>query len=80
MKGGGYSHEIRGLVLTAKKPQKLRFRLKPSLRHNIVAATRLYDSRIFKVLANRRDVPYQVSPPQAFLAERLAQERRPRSE
>ena len=51
--------------------------LKPSLR---TISLRLPVSMIedLKVLANRRDVPYQ-SLLKVFLAERLAQERRPQS-
>jgi predicted DNA binding CopG/RHH family protein len=53
-------------------------RLKPSLR---TISLRLPVSMIedLKVLANRRDVPYQ-SLLKVFLAERLARERQPRSE
>jgi predicted DNA binding CopG/RHH family protein len=52
--------------------------LKPSLR---TISLRLPVAMIegLKVLANRRDVPYQ-SLLRVFLAERLAQERQPRSE
>jgi predicted DNA binding CopG/RHH family protein len=61
---------------TAKNAKLVR--LKPSLR---TISLRLPVSMIedLKVLANRRDVPYQ-SLLKVFLAERLAQERRPRSE
>jgi predicted DNA binding CopG/RHH family protein len=53
-------------------------RLKPSLR---TISLRLPVSMIedLKVLANRRDVPYQ-SLLKVFLAERLARERQPRQE
>ena len=53
-------------------------RLKPSLK---TISLRLPVSMIedLKVLANRRDVPYQ-SLLKVFLAERLARERRPRPE
>lgn len=56
------------------KPAKL-VHLKPSLR---TISLRLPISMIedLKILANRRDVPYQ-SLLKVFLAERLAQERRP---
>jgi len=59
------------------KRQKL-VRLKPSLK---TISLRLPVSMIedLKVLANRRDVPYQ-SLLKVFLAERLARERKPRYE
>jgi hypothetical protein len=58
------------------KPRKL-VQLKPSLK---TISLRLPVSMIedLKVLANRRDVPYQ-SLLKVFLAERLARERQPRS-
>jgi predicted DNA binding CopG/RHH family protein len=61
----------------AGKPKKL-VRLRPSLR---TISLRLPVSMIedLKVLANRRDVPYQ-SLLKVFLAERLARERQPRPE
>jgi predicted DNA binding CopG/RHH family protein len=52
--------------------------LKPSLR-TISLRLRVAMIEGLKVLANRRDVPYQ-SLLRVFLAERLAQERQPRSE
>jgi predicted DNA binding CopG/RHH family protein len=60
----------------AGKPRKL-VKLKPSLR---TISVRLPVSMIedLKMLANRRDVPYQ-SLLKVFLDERLAQERRPRA-
>ncbi|MGP8247484.1 MAG: BrnA antitoxin family protein [Bryobacteraceae bacterium] len=61
----------------AGKRKKL-VQLKPSLR---IISLRLPVSMIedLKVLANRRDVPYQ-SLLKVFLAERLAHERQPRQE
>jgi predicted DNA binding CopG/RHH family protein len=61
---------------TAKRKKLVR--LKPTLR---TISLRLPVSMIedLKVLANRRDVPYQ-SLLKVFLAERLARERQPRSE
>ncbi len=61
---------------SAAKPTKL-VNLKPTLR---TISLRLPVSMIedLKLLANRRDVPYQ-SLLKVFLADRLAQERRPRA-
>ncbi len=61
---------------TAAKPQKL-VKLKPSLK-TISLRLPLAMIEDLKVLANRRDVPYQ-SLLKVFLAERLAQEQQPPS-
>jgi hypothetical protein len=56
------------------RPRKLAD-LKPSLRTISLRLPAGFDDRRFKLLANKRDVPYQ-SLLKVFLAERLEQERR----
>src|SRR6266568_3935882 len=71
-------HDSTEFVDWASATRRKLSNLKPTLR---TISLRLPVSMIedLKVLANRRDVPYQ-SLLKAFLAERLARERQPRSE